>query len=70
MENGIVEIVATFMLVPLSFTYFFLQEDNTMVDILPSRKIDSHIKPFSGDLVANQEGVYTLVFDNTFSMLV
>ena len=38
-----------------------------MFELVPLSRINSHVEPFIGDLVARQAGVYSLVFDNTYS---
>jgi len=42
-------------------------QDGEERDLLPVRRIESHLKDFSGQLVARQVGIYTIVLDNTFS---
>ena len=52
----------------MAFILHQLQEE-AMLELVPLSRINSHIEPFIGDLVARQEGLYTLVLDNTFSRL-
>ena len=39
-------------------------------ELVPPCKCDSHKQPTRGELAAKQRGVYTLIFDNTYSKYV
>nr|NP_001041461.1 zinc finger protein 6 [Ciona intestinalis]XP_009860813.1 zinc finger protein 6 isoform X1 [Ciona intestinalis]FAA00159.1 TPA: zinc finger protein [Ciona intestinalis] len=54
----------------ISFKLFFTLPETTDVhELIPSRRINSHVEAFEGNLVARKCGIYTIVLDNTFSKL-
>ncbi|CAK8684177.1 FYVE and coiled-coil domain-containing protein 1-like isoform X2 [Clavelina lepadiformis] len=44
-------------------------EEDEPQDLMAARRIESHLEPFIGQLEAKQEGVYSIVLDNTFSRI-
>nr|CAB3247743.1 ZF(FYVE)-6 zinc finger protein 6 [Phallusia mammillata] len=54
----------------INFRMFYSQdEESEEHELVPVRKIDSHIEPFIGQVVAQKPGIYTIVLDNTYSRM-
>uniref|UniRef100_H2Y5I2 GOLD domain-containing protein n=1 Tax=Ciona savignyi TaxID=51511 RepID=H2Y5I2_CIOSA len=48
---------------------FSLPEGEEIHELVPLRRINSHLEAFKGHLVARKCGIYTIVLDNTYSKL-
>lgn len=50
-------------------TNLHLTKESQSLDLIDLKRIDSHKEPHEGQVVADQVGVYTLIFDNSYSRL-
>jgi len=48
-------------------TNLHLTKESQSLDLIDLKRIDSHKEPHEGQVVADQVGVYTLIFDNSYS---